>query len=157
MNVQRYCLVFVAVFAVAIGLTDVAWAQQIEPGSQAVENNASGGAIRARAPGNMVAAGLARAVEAQDRLLSRPEITDTPESRPISVVNQARIEALQVMFTTIQQMIAAIHNAILGQAGRDSILVPPPDFPDVDRGGDGAGGGGGSLPEGLVDLLDGFH
>lgn len=145
---RRMFTVILAMLA-ALTVSADAWAQEEPPQSLAVEDNARGGAVRARAPGRMVSAGLARAALAQDRLLSRPEITQSLADRPLTAWQRARVEHMQTLFTTIQQMIVAFHNVIRAQGGRPPIVVPPPSFPDVE------GGGGGDLPD-LPDLPDGF-
>jgi len=137
----------------AVLVQQAAQAQSAEPGSLAVENNAKSGAVAARSPGRMVSAALGRASEAQDRLLSRPEITEDGSVEQLSPLGQARIEALQTMFQSLNFLIVSLENVMLVQAGRDPVDIPIIDFPE--SGGDG---GGVDLPDGvdLGDLLDGL-
>lgn len=112
---------------------------------QNVNNNASSGRVAARAPGNVVSAGLARARAFITRSQEGTQIDRDASSVPLSPWAQARIESLQILFTNLNLMINALHNTIRAQAGLDPVLPRVPDFPDV---------GGGSTDGG--DLGDGF-
>jgi len=108
-----------AVVAAGLMVLGLAWpvqAQQGQPesGSRAVWNATSPGALAQRSPGNMVSAGAARHVDAQNRAFSRPEITATESIKP---VQQLKIDAIRILFENLNAVLLALDNAIRAQAG----------------------------------------
>lgn len=97
----------------------VASAQMMPPGQSAADN-ASIGAVRSRAPGNMVSAGVARAFELHDVARGGIDITET--SRPISIRAQALAEAITTVFDQLNQALALLQSLILARAGEPSDL-----------------------------------
>ncbi len=147
---KGYRTLVMAALAMAGVLHGSAYAQFAEPGSLAVERNSKQGAVAARAPGRMVSDGVARATEAKNRLLTRPEITEDGSDQ-LSPLGQARVESLQIMFQSLNFLIGSLHNVMLAQAGRPPVQIPIIDFPE-------SGGGNGDpvvqpLPGG-VDIGD---
>ena len=114
----------VAALGVVLGWADLALAQDDGAGSKAVGINSTGGAIRARAPGNMVSAGRVRAAAAQDRLLSRPTITQS--SRPRDAASQLRSDLTIDLFQGLLPSFVDIIRRIFAQMGIDLSL---PDIP----------------------------
>ena len=121
-------LLVVAALTVVFGWADLALAQDNDAGSKAVQIYSTAGAIRARAPGRMVSAGIARAAEAQDRLLSRPKITQT--SRPRDAASQLRSDLTIDLFQGLLPSIVEIFGRIFAQLGIDLSLPDIPGLPE---------------------------
>ena len=99
---------------------------QIMPPGQSAAENASIGAIRSRAPGHMVGAGVARAFEPHDAARGGIDITET--SRPTSIRAQALADAITIVFDQLNQALALLQNLVLVRAGEPldlSALLPP--------------------------------
>ena len=127
-----------------------AFAQQggAQDGSKAVWTYARGGAVSARRPGLMVQRGIQRYNNAQNEIIARarrgPIITDTPADRPTKIVNQAKAEAIRIIFQNLTALIVAFNFQQQIDAGRppDSGTAPPStDLTDL-LGGPISGSGG---------------
>ncbi|MCC7293347.1 MAG: hypothetical protein IT449_14905 [Phycisphaerales bacterium] len=155
---MRRSAVFVGVLLMA-ALASVCRAQDTgDRGDyQNVNNNARSGRVAARAPGNVVSAGLARARAFITRGQEGTQIDRDASSVPLSPWAQARIESLQILFTNLNLMINALHNTIRAQAGLDPVPPRVPNFPDVGGGSTDGGDLGGGFDLGdLGGLLDDF-
>jgi len=114
-----------AVAAILIGTcADGAFARAGE--NQAVRANVSGGAVRSRAPGNMISAAVGRYQLAHNAALAGVEIVDTPEP---SIASMALAESLGILFQQLNNAIVAFHNLLLARAGRPPIIPPTLVFP----------------------------
>ncbi|MFQ5414128.1 MAG: hypothetical protein ACE5E6_06680 [Phycisphaerae bacterium] len=143
--------VWVPAWAVGLALAagPPAYGQTIINGRSALVN-VSGGAVRARAPGNMVAAGIGRLQSARD---SARSITITePAPTALSPRNQFYVSALETIFEQLNLAIVALHNAFLLRAGEPPVIptgITFPALPDGTGGGTGGptgGAGGGAQP-----------
>lgn len=114
-------------------------AQTIIDGPTAADN-AGPGPVALRAPGRMVTAGLARALERAATFRARPQITET--SRPPSIPAQALPVAIDTFFGELNQFLFFIFNRLLAREGLPS-LSPidflPPELPPTDGVDDGDG------------------
>lgn len=129
--------------APAIGQTPV--------GGQTALQNVNAGALAARAPGNMVIAGVARAREASNFFRAPIVITET--SREMSAKAVFLVDAIEILLQQINTALFFFEDLLLRRAGFDSILpsfgagggdeTPPDDTTNPDDGGRGGGRGGG--------------
>ncbi len=138
-------LVAVAAFstAPAVGQTPLA--------GQTALQNVNAGALAARAPGNMVIAGVARAIEAANFFRAPIIITET--SRETSAKAVFLVDAIEILLQQINTVLFFFEDLLLRRAGYDSILpsfgagggddTPPNDTQDSTDGGRGGGRGGG--------------
>ncbi len=122
-------------------------AQTIIEGQSALDNS-RGGAIAARAPGNMVNAGLARATAFA---ASGVNIEITQTARETSIWAQALADSIATVFNQLNQGIFLFHNLLLARAGRPPV-IPTTILPATSGGGSSAGGTGGSINLGGLDL-----
>ncbi len=122
---------------VVSALVEPASAQRIITGATALDN-ASLGEVALRAPGRMVTAGLARAIDRADSFRVRPQITET--ARPASITAQALPEAIDTFFGELNQFLFFIFNRLLEREGLPPLL--PIDFlSDLSTDGDDADNG----------------
>ncbi|UCE61042.1 MAG: hypothetical protein JSU63_04680 [Phycisphaerales bacterium] len=105
--------------ALPVLLYSSASAQLIEPGRTALEA-ARGGAVRYRAPGNMVSAGVAATLAAADAARAGVRISET--WRPTPVRSQALADCLNIVFTQLNTMLALLDEVLLARAGASSSL-----------------------------------
>lgn len=96
--------------------------QTVPPGSFA-HDNVSG--ARARAPGNLVSAGVARAQLANNSGVRGFEITETAKD-DLGFWGEFLTRAIPIVFEQINQAIALFENLLLARAGL------PPSIPGVD-------------------------
>lgn len=97
-------------------------------GSKAVFDNASAGAVAARAPGNMVSAAIARHQERQNENFNTPEITEpgpTADGDSNPIADQLKRDLLTQIVNDITLAIVAINNLF-----RTGIGLPP-DIPNL--------------------------
>lgn len=111
------------------------------PDYQNVNNNAHSGRVSARAPGNMVRAGLTRFSTFSQRAFAGTQITQDAASAPVDPWSQARIQSIQIMFTSVNVLINSFQNAIRAKAGLDPV---PPTLPNFSGGTGGTGDTGGT-------------
>ena len=91
-----------------------AYGQNNVAGFTALEN-AKGGAVRGRSPGNLVSAGVARTLEAARFARGGIQIVET--SRPIPWQRQFLIESLQIVFDDLNQVITLVSNLLVLRSG----------------------------------------
>ena len=106
-------------------------AQTIIDGPTAADN-AGPGPVALRAPGRMVAAGLARALNRAATFRARPQITET--SQP-SIPAQALPVAIDAFFGELNQFLFFIFNRLLAREGLPSLSPSdflPPELPPDD-------------------------
>lgn len=98
---------------------------------QYASDNVSGGAIAARAPGNMVGAGVARVQEAANFARGGVEIVET--SRPMSPRAVFLVEAIEILFDQLNSTLLYLGNILLQRAGLPPLVpqVPTPTTPDT--------------------------
>jgi len=105
--------------AIALCWSGTAGAQDIIEGGTALENS-RGGAVRERAPGRMVTAGVSRAQEFQNSIRGGIEITEpAPVSSPRS---ELLAESIAAVFNQINLAIVGFHNLLLARAGRPAVI-----------------------------------
>ena len=92
--------------------------QVITNGQNPLDNAAAAGA---RAPGNMVAAGVAQAFGIHDDARAGHEITET--ETPTSVRAQALADSIAILFEQLNQAITAFHNLLLLRGGRTPTIT----------------------------------
>ncbi len=95
-------------------------AQLIEPGRTALEAS-SGGAVRNRAPGNMVSVGVAAAFDAADAARAGIQISEAPP--PTSIRSQALADCLDIVFGQLNTMLALLDNVLQARLGA-TISIP---------------------------------
>lgn len=105
------CLVCTAMLPV---VSSPASAQTLISGGFA-HNNVSGGAVASRAAGNMVSAGIARAVDRANDILSRNDIVET--QRPLSIRDAFLIDALEIIFDQIAIAIDLLDAVLQARGG----------------------------------------
>lgn len=144
-----------AISAIVIGAVCVSLANGQtggRPDYQNVTINARSGRVSARAPGNMVRSGLSRAREFSQRAFAGTQIDREASDVPPDPWSQARIQSLQIMFTSVNVLINSFQNSIRAKAGLDPV---PPILPDFSSDSGGTGGLDGNLDGfDLNDLLD---
>ncbi len=91
---------------------------QIPDYSQTALDNASGSSVRARVPGDLVTAGVARAVAFSDAANAGVQITET--SQPTSIRAQAIADSLEIVFQALNQTLVLFEDLWLAQLGDDS-------------------------------------
>ncbi|MBU0717802.1 MAG: hypothetical protein KJ749_06090 [Planctomycetes bacterium] len=101
---------------IAFGLGTPASAQVLTTGQSALDNVAAAGA---RAPGNMVSAGVARAQEAAN---APRGITITEVAPTTSIRAQALAQSLGIVFDQLNQAITLFANLLLARAGGPAIV-----------------------------------
>ena len=101
-------------------------AQVITNGQNPLDNAAAAGA---RAPGDMVGAGLAQAFIIHDDARAGPDITET--ERPTSVRAQALADSIAILFEQLNQAIVAFHNLLLLRGGSSPSVSGLPSMPGV--------------------------
>jgi hypothetical protein len=98
---------------------------------QYASDNVSGGALRARSPGNMVGAGIARRQEAANFARGGVEIVET--TRPMSARATFLVEAIEILFDQLNSTLLYLGNILLERAGLPPLVppVPTPTTPDT--------------------------
>ncbi len=91
---------------------------QIDAGGRTALQNVSGGAVRGRSPGNLVIAGVARAQQAITPGLVGVTITET--SRPTEPRAQFLVDAIDAIFSQLNQLIVFFEDLLLARAGLPS-------------------------------------
>ncbi len=104
-----------------------AWAAQVSygqigPPGQLARDNARGGAIRVRAPGRMITAGIARAIDFSNRAQAPVQITET--APPVSIRAQLIADALDIVFAQLNESLRVFTNLLLVRAGRPPAAAP---------------------------------
>lgn len=99
---------------------------------QHASDNVSGGALAARAPGNMVNAGVLRAQEAADFARGGIDIVET--SRPMSPRAVFLVDAIEIIFEQLNRTLLYLGNILLQRAGLPlsvpEVTPPTPDTTD---------------------------
>lgn len=148
---KRKSLVLLPIAAIVVAVAAPAQAQlaggDTIQSPQAVWNNSNAGAVAQRSPGNMVAAGVARA-QLTNRSAS-PHIQITETGGELSPGKMFLIDAIGIIFSDLNLAIVAIHNVILAQAGEPPV-IPASILPDL-----GGTDGGGLDLGGIIDQLGG--
>ena len=99
-----------------VGLVPGAWAKaQIPVWQQTAAENARGGAVRGRTPGNMVSAGVARALAFADASRAGVQITDI--ASPSSLRTNAMVASITALFEELNKAFLVIGNLLLARAG----------------------------------------
>lgn len=102
----------------------VAWGTaaqaQIDAGGRTALQNVAGGAVRVRSPGKMVIAGVARAQQAITTGLVGVNITET--SRPTEPRAQFLVDAIEAIFSQLNQLIVFFEDLLLARAGLPSLI-----------------------------------
>jgi hypothetical protein len=88
--------------------------QVLIAGQTALEN-ASAGALAFRAPGNMVSAGVARALAAADFARTPVEITET--IRPVSPRAVFLVDAIEIVFDQVNRALLLLENVLRLRGG----------------------------------------
>lgn len=93
-------------------------------------DNVSGGAVAARAPGNMVNAGVGRAQAAADFARGGIDIVET--SRPMSPRAVFLVDAIEIIFEQLNRTLLYLGNILLQRAGLPPLVpqVTQPSTPD---------------------------
>jgi len=131
----RSWLVWTVAVATVIAWNSAAIAQTTPgtPGTptlgQYASDNVSGGAIRARSPGNMVGAGVVRAKEAADFARGGIEIVET--TTPTSPRAKFLSDAIKIIFDQLNSTLLYLGNILLQRAGLPPV-VPPVTPPAAD-------------------------
>jgi hypothetical protein len=114
---------------VAFCFDGAAFGQNNVAGFTALEN-ASGGAVRGRTPGNMVQAGVARTLEAAD--FARGGITIVETERPMPWQRRFLIDALDIIFEELNQAVALLGGLLVSRGGGELTDITDliPDIPD---------------------------
>lgn len=97
-------------------------AQVWEVGQNALDN-ASSGAVRERAPGNLVSAGVARTIEFGDAARAGVEITEPAPT--ISIWAQAAAQTIASIFEQLNQAIQAINTLLIARGGQTPTVPSP--------------------------------
>ena len=116
----------------ALTCSATAYGQNNVAGNTALEN-ARAGAVRGRAPGNLVVAGTARAQAAARFARAGIEITET--SRPMSWQTEFLVDAIEIVFEQLNQAIALVANVLALRAGGEA-AIPADLIPDTSGGDD---------------------
>ncbi len=87
---------------------------------QTALDNARSGAVRSRAPGRMVNAGVAQAIAFGGAARAGIPITET--SRPKSFRTDALTRSITLIFEQLNQAISLFHNLLLARAGKPPVL-----------------------------------
>ncbi len=114
----------VLMVAVVLATQAPAQSQVIIDGQTAFEN-ASAGSIAARAPGNMVNAGLARAQDFANNAAAGVQITET--GHPTSIWAQALADSITIILDQVNLAILFVRNQLLLRAG-DTAAVDVSNF-----------------------------
>jgi len=88
---------------------------QLAPGGRTALEAARGGAVRSRAPGNMVSAGVAAAITFSDAARAGLEITAT--SRETSIRDQAIADSIDIIFEQLNTLLVFLDAALQARAG----------------------------------------
>ena len=108
-------LAFLLVWTVVAFCFDAtAFGQNNVAGFTALEN-ASGGAVRGRAPGNLVQAGVARTIQAAN--FARGVIPIVETSRPMPWQRRFLIDALDIIFEELNQAAALLGGLLVSRGG----------------------------------------
>ena len=148
---KRKSLILVPVAAIVVAVASSAQAQlaggDVIRSPQAVWNNSKAGAVAQRSPGNMVAAGVARAQLTNRSVTPHIQITET--GGELSPGKMFLIDAIGIIFSDLNLAIVAIHNVILAQAGQPPVIPTSilPGLTSADDGGLDLGG--------IIDQLGG--
>ena len=116
----------------ALTCSATAYGQNNVAGNTALEN-ARSGAVRGRAPGNLVVAGTARAQAAARFARAGIEITET--SLPVSWQTEFLVDAIEIVFEQLNQAIALVANVLALRAGGE-VAIPADLIPDTSGGDD---------------------
>ena len=123
-----------SVWAVAVGAV-LAWnavaRSQVIIQGQHASDNVTGGALAARAPGNMVNAGVGRAQAAANFARGGIEIVET--SRPMSPRAVFLVDAIEIIFEQLNRTLLSLGNILLQRAGLPPLVpqVTTPTIPDT--------------------------
>jgi hypothetical protein len=102
------------------GLSTAAYGQNNVAGRTALQN-AQNGPVQGRAPGNMVAAGIAQAQMAADFAKTPIPITET--SRPTPPRVTFLVEAIDIVLEQLNQAIALIANLLAVRSGGEELAL----------------------------------
>lgn len=131
MTLNRFRSPLVALIAIVVCVSATsAKAQVITAGN--IQDTASAGAAAARAPGNMVSAGVTRALERAPQALGTIRITETARSRPISEVVAA---TLNTFFDQLNNAVLLFINLLRARDGLAPIIPGLGDLLDGGAGG----------------------
>jgi len=92
----------------------------VEPGTLAFEN-ARGGAAARRAPGNIVSAGVARAIAANNSGVRKFEISEVDGE--VSFQTEFLTQAIEIIFDQLNEALVLFENLLLARAGRAPSLA----------------------------------
>jgi len=106
---------------VVLSLSTPAFAQVMAPGMTPLEA-VSSGAVRSRAPGNMVTAGVAAALALADAARGGVEITET--ACPTSIRAQLLADSIAAVFEQLNQLLVGFTNLLLARAGLTTPASP---------------------------------
>ncbi len=93
---------------------------------QHASDNVNGGALAARSPGNMVSAGVGRALAAADFGKGGIDITATSRATPIHAVFLS--DAVKIIFDQLNSALLLLENALRLRAGQPPLVpqgIPP--------------------------------
>lgn len=108
----------------------------IGPSAQTARDNASGGGVRTRTPGQMVQNGVSRHSVFSDRQSAGTVITEPPHEEPFPGLIA---EALNVVFDQINAAITAFRTLLITRAGQTPVI----NGTNTADGGSNSGGSGG--------------
>ena len=133
MNRVKWSLALVSAIGMVLVGINSARAQTTTPGAPGVptlgqhaSDNVNGGALAARSPGNMVSAGVGRALAAADFAKGGIEITET--TRPISPRAVFLVDAIEIIFDQLNSALLLFENVLRLRAGLPPLVpqVTPP-------------------------------